>query len=93
VATDERTEAGADAWIEGQRAERPDLQVFQLTAPEGQDLWLAIDDAIENDRPDAIVMARHARERHGPEEGTYARLKQEGRLPVDSIFVEEEARA
>ena len=92
VATDERTEAGAEAWIDAQRAERPDLQIFTLTAPEGQELFMAIEEAIAGDRPDAIVMARHARERHA-EEGTYARLKQEGRVPVDSIFVEEEARA
>jgi hypothetical protein len=93
VATDPETEAGADAWIDAQRDERPDLQCFLLTAPEGQDLWIAVDDAIESERPDAVVVVRHARERHGPEEGTFARLKQEGRLPVDAVYVEEEVRA
>ncbi len=92
VATDPETEAGAAGWIEQQRGERPDLQCFVLTAPEGQDLWIAVDDAIENDRPDAIVMVRHAAERHR-EEGTFGRLKQEGRIPVDSVFIGEEVPA
>jgi hypothetical protein len=93
VATDAETEAGADAWIDAQRAERPELQCFLLTAPEGQDLWITIDDAIDRERPDALVMVRHARERHGGEEGTFARLKQDGRLPVDAVYVEEEVTA
>jgi len=93
VATDPSTERGAEDWIEGQRAERPDLQFFLLIAPEGQELFLAIEDVIDRERPDAIVMARHAGESHWAHEGTFGRLKEELRVPVDAIFVGEEAKA
>jgi hypothetical protein len=93
VATDERTESGAEDWIAQQRAERPDLQCFLLSAPEGQQLFMAIEAAIDGQRPDAIVMARHAGESHWAHEGTFGRLKEEQRVPVDAIFVGEERTA
>jgi hypothetical protein len=93
VATDGPTEAGAEEWIATQRAGRPGLQCFLLTAPEGQELFMAIEEAIDGQRPDAIVMARHAGESHWAHEGTFGRLKEEQRVPVDAIFVGEEAKA
>ena len=88
VATDEETLRGAEEWIEQQRAERPDLQFFVLAEhTEGQDLFMAIEHSIDHDRPDAIVMARHAGESHWAHEGTFGRLKEEQRVPVDAIFV------
>ena len=93
VATDVETEAGAEMWIEEQRAERPELQCFLLVEHEGQELFTAIQDAIDRERPDAIVMARHAGESRWAHEGTYGRLKEEQRVPVDAIFVGAEAKA
>jgi hypothetical protein len=93
VATDAETEAGAEAWIEAQRAERPELQCFLLVEHEGQELFMAIQGAIDRERPDAIVMARHAGESHWAHQGTYGRLAEEQRVPVDAIFVGAEAKA
>ncbi len=92
VATDDETEAGADAWIEEQRAERGDLQCFVLVEHEGQELFMRIQESLERDRPDAIVMVRHAGESHWAHEGTYGRLKDEQPVPVDAIFVGEEKK-
>ena len=92
VATDPGTEAGAEEWIAEQRAQRPDLQFFLLTAPESQELFVAVEEVLDRERPDAIVMARHAGESHWAHEGTFGRLKEELRVPVDAIFVGEEAR-
>jgi hypothetical protein len=89
VATDADTEAGAEAWIAEQRAERPDLQFFVLARDESQELFLEVQDAIDRERPDAIVMVRRAGESHWTHEGTYGRLKEEQRVPVDAIFVGE----
>jgi hypothetical protein len=93
VATDAATHEGAEAWIEEQRAERRDLQCFVLVEREGQELFMRIQDALERDRPDAIVMVRHAGESHWAHEGTYGRLKDEQPVPVDAIFVGEGKRA
>lgn len=93
VATDDVTETGAEAWIEEQRAERRDVQCFVLIEREGQELFMRIQDALERDRPDAIVMVRHAGESHWAHEGTYGRLKEEQPVPVDAIFVGEEKKS
>jgi hypothetical protein len=87
VATDDETTAEADRWIEQQRREHPQMQCFVLTRPEGQALFMAIEDVIDRERPDAVVMARHAQQHTAVLEGTYARLKEELRVPVDSIYV------
>jgi hypothetical protein len=92
VATDDETEAGAEAWIEEQRAERRDLQCFVLVEREGQELFMRIQDALERDRPDAIVMVRHGGKSHWAHEGTFGRLKEEQPVPVDAIFVGEERK-
>jgi hypothetical protein len=93
VATDADTEAGAEDWISEQRTEHPDLQCFVLSEHEGQELFMAIQGAIDRERPDAIVMVRHTGESHWAHEGTYGRLKEEQRVPVDAIFVGEGSRA
>jgi hypothetical protein len=93
VATDEQTTTGADRWVREQRREHPELQCFVLAEPDGQGLFMAIEDVIDRERPDAVVMARHASERPSVLEGTYARLKDELRIPVDAIYVGEEAGA
>jgi nucleotide-binding universal stress UspA family protein len=89
VATDEETTAEADRWIEQQRGEHPQLQCFVLTQPEGQALFMAIEDVIDRERPDAVVMARHSGEHTSTLSGTYARLRDELRVPVDAIYVGE----
>ena len=92
VATDAETEAGAERWITEQREENPALQCFLLVQPEGQELFMSIQEAIDRDRPDAIVMVRHGGPGHWAHEGTFGRLKEEQRVPVDAIFVEESER-
>jgi hypothetical protein len=87
VATDDETRSGAENWIAEQRHERPSLQCFQLVGDEGQDLYMAIEELIERERPDAVVIARHARERRSELGGTYGRLKEELQVPVDAIYV------
>jgi hypothetical protein len=87
VATDEETTAGADRWVREQRAAHPELQCFVLAESEGQDLYMAVEEVIDRERPDAVVMARHAREHSAALEGTYARLRDELRVPVDAIYV------
>ncbi|MDQ5839611.1 MAG: hypothetical protein M3537_00325 [Chloroflexota bacterium] len=90
VATDERTRNGAERWIREQRSEHPDLQFFVLSDAEGQELYMAIQEAIERDRPDAIVVARHAEGSHSALAGVYGRLKEDLSVPVDAIYVPEE---
>jgi hypothetical protein len=88
-----RPRRAPEAWIEEQRGERPELQCFLLVEHEGQELFMAIQGAIDRERPDAIVMVRHAGESHWAHEGTYGRLTEEQRVPVDAIFVGAEAKA
>jgi hypothetical protein len=91
VSTDDETTKAADRWVREQRGEHPRLQCFVLSQPEGQDLYMAVEDVIDRERPDAVVVARRASERNAPLEGTYARLKDELRVPVDAIYVGEGA--
>lgn len=93
VATDETTATGADRWITDQHKERPQLQFFVLTGPDDQDLYMQIQGAIERDRPDAIVVARHGEESHATQEGIFGRLKEDAELPVDAIYVDKETVA
>lgn len=90
VATDERTGAEADRWAAAQREERPELQCFVLVEPEGQSLYEAIHEVLDRERPDAIVMVRYESERESHTD-TYARLKEEGVGPIDTIWVVREA--
>jgi hypothetical protein len=85
VATDEETRRGADRWVSEQRAEHPELQCFVLVEPEGQGLFMAVQDVIERERPDALVMMRHTGERHLSESGTYGRLKEQLDIPIDTV--------
>lgn len=92
VATDDGTHQRAESWIAEQRAEREDLQCFLLVEHEGELLYQGIHDVMDRERPDSIVMVRHAGD-HAEHEGTLARLREEGVGPIDSILVEEGARA
>ena len=87
VATDAPTEAGAERWITEQREERPELQCFVVREADGAQLWMAIQEAIAHERPDAIVFARHDEQPHAMLDGVYGRLKEEHTLPVDAIYV------
>lgn len=87
IATDDETTAGADRWVEEQRREHPQLQAFVLSHPDGNDLYMQIEGVIERERPDAVVMARHASESLSTLEGTYGRLKEDLRVPVDAIYI------
>lgn len=89
VATDERTRDGAERWIQEQLSEHPDRQFFVLADAEGQELYVAIREAIERERPDALVVARHSEESHSVHAGVYGRLKEDLSVPVDAIYVGE----
>lgn len=93
VATDERTRRGADAWIEEQRKEHPKMQCFMLMGEDGQELFMDVQAAVERERPDAVVIARHEEESHLMLEGTYGRLKEDLHVPVDAIYVPKGASA
>lgn len=91
VAADDVTLAGAERWVAEQRREHPQLQCFVLGDPGDSDLYLAIEDVVQREHPDAIVVARHAEESHTQLEGLYGRLKQGQSVPVDAIYVTGEA--
>jgi hypothetical protein len=93
VATDDATAARAEAWIEAERSERPDLQCFLLVEGDGEELYQRVHHALESEAPDTIVMVRHAAERHDAHTGTYARLHDEGVGPIDCIYLEEAVKA
>jgi hypothetical protein len=90
VSTDEQTAAGADRWIDEQHADRPHMQFFVLEGPDDQALYEAVHGAIERDRPDAIVIARHEEESHTVLTGLYGRLKEDVPIPVDAIYIPKE---
>lgn len=83
VATDAETHDGAERWIRLQRVEHPDRQFFFLSEPETADLYLDVQEAIERERPDAIVVALH--ESHSTHEGLFGQLKADLLVPVDAI--------
>jgi hypothetical protein len=91
VSVDDETTNGAITWIEAQRKERPELQCFLVNGPDGQDLYMDVESAVHRERPDAIVVARHASDSHTMLEGIYGRLKEDSELPVDAIYVGEDA--
>jgi hypothetical protein len=93
VATDDRTAARADEWVAEQRREHPRLQCFVLVKPEGQELFEAVEDAIERERPDAMVMVRHEGDRSSDRTDTFTRVREQGLLPVDAIYVPDEGSA
>lgn len=93
VATDPQTTGGAERWIAEQRTEFPDRQFFLLADAEGEDLFLAVDAAIERERPDAVVVARLEDESPTLLSGLYGALKEDAKVPVDAIYVSAEATA
>ena len=93
VATDPETTRGAERWIDEQRAEHPDRQFFLLDDTEGEDLFLAVNNAIERERPDAVVVARRDDESHALLSGLYGALKEDATVPVDAIYVGAEGTA
>jgi len=87
VTTDDVTRAGAERWIDQQRTEHPELQFFVLADAEGQELYMAVQDAIERERPDAVVVTRRSEESRSALTGLYGRLKEDLRVPVDAIYI------
>ena len=93
VSTDADTSAGAERWMTEQHVERPDLQFLVLTG-DGEDdpqLFADIESAVERDRPDAIVFARHDEESHTTLARLYGELKEHATVPVDAIYVKKGA--
>jgi hypothetical protein len=90
IATDDETRDGAERWIDEQRVEHPERQYLVLADAEGQDLYMAVQDAIERERPDVIVVTRHDEDSHSMMSGVYGRLKEDAPVPVDAIYVARE---
>jgi hypothetical protein len=93
VGEDDATLARAEGWVAEQRRENPLLQCFVLSNQGGSDLYMAIEEVVQREHPDAIVFARHAEERHKQPEGVYGRLREGQSVPVEAIYVGEEAAA
>ena len=91
VAADEVTLAGAERWVAEQRREHPLLQCFVLGYPGDSDLYMAIEDVVQREHPDAIVVARHAEGHDTQIAGVYGRLKEGQSVPVDAIYISDEA--
>jgi hypothetical protein len=91
VATDDVTLAGAERWVAEQRRAHPELQCFVFGDTGAADLYLAIEDVVQREHPDAIVVARHTEDSHTQPEGLYDRLKRDQSVPVDAIYITEEA--
>jgi len=88
VSTDQVTARGADLWIDEQRREHPRLQYFVLHGADDQETYMAVQESLERDRPDAVVVARHQGDSTTTLAGMYGRLKEDLHIPVDAIFVE-----
>jgi DNA-binding transcriptional LysR family regulator len=88
VATDPAAMAGVDRWIEAQQREHPRMQLFVLEGRNDQDSYMAVQEAIEQNRPDAVIVARDQHETHASLSGMYGRLKEDLHIPVDAIYVE-----
>jgi hypothetical protein len=88
VSTDEETARGAETWMDRQLVEHPRMQCFVLTGADDQESYLDIQEAIEQHRPDAVVVARHQQDSHTSLDGLYGRLKEDLHIPVDAIYVE-----
>ena len=63
----------------------PDFIVLADT--EGQELYMAVQEAVERERPDAILVTRHDEDSHSTLSGIYGRLKEDLPVPVDAIYV------
>jgi hypothetical protein len=88
VATDPSAMAGVERWIEAQHREHPTLQLFVLEGANDQETYMAVQEAIEQNRPDAVIVARDEHETHASLSGMYGRLKEDLHIPVDAIYVE-----
>lgn len=89
VSTDQVTASGADRWIDDQRREHPRLQYFVLHGSDDQETYMAVQESLERDRPDAVVVVRHQGDSPATLAGMYGRLKEDLHIPVDAIFVDE----
>ncbi len=86
IATDDETGEEADRWVREQRSEKADLQCFVLVESEGQDLFMAVQDVVERERPDALILVHHEEERHGHEAPTFDRIREQFTIPIDTIY-------
>jgi hypothetical protein len=64
-----------------------------LADTEGQELYLAVQEAIDRDNPDAIIVTRHDDDSHTTLNGVYGALKEDLLLPFDAIYVTKESQA
>jgi TusA-related sulfurtransferase len=88
VLTDPAAMPGVDRWIEDRHREQPRLQCFVLAGSNDQASYMAIQEAIEQHRPDAVVVAREDGETRSSLSGMYGRLKEDLHIPVDAIYVQ-----
>jgi len=88
VSTDQRTSVAAESWIDEQRRENPQMQCFVLAGADDQETFMAIQDAVERHRPDAVVVSRHPEDSHSTLDGLFGRVKEDLHIPVDAIYLE-----
>lgn len=77
VATDD----GGERWVDRHQAEHPRHQYFVLAEPDEDKLFLAVHEAIDRERPDAVVLAGDG----VAIEAVHGALKEEGAVPVDRV--------
>jgi hypothetical protein len=86
IATDEETGRAADRWVGEQRAERPDMQCFVLVEPDGQELFMAVQSAIDRESPDALVVVESEASRGGHHNVTIERIREQFTVPIDTVY-------
>ena len=85
IATDEETGRAADRWVGEQRAERPEMQCFVLVEPDGQELFMAVQSAIERESPDALVVVEREADERDHHNVTIERIREQFTLPIDTV--------
>jgi hypothetical protein len=95
VCSDPATETEAERWAAARRREAPGAECIVLRGPSDDEdaLFYMVEEAVERERPDAIVVVRRAAAHSRALAGAYGRIKEEIDLPVDSINVPEGAQA
>jgi hypothetical protein len=86
IATDEETGRAADLWVGEQRAGRPEMQCFVLVEPDGQELFMAVQSAIERESPDALVVIERETDQRDHHNVTIERIREQFMLPIDTVF-------
>jgi hypothetical protein len=97
VSADEPTRARGDDWSAHHAEKHPDVEIVPLDVS-GADgdfaAYLAVQEAINAQKPDGLIWVLHTGESRHAEEGPYAMAKRELNIPMDAIFASEgEAQA